>query len=165
MCSSPPRRLWSPGTPIPAGNVPPGCEDLYDRFGATTTLVSTGPRNANADSYPFYVGAADDASHVIFSTDAQLVTADHDSSFDLYDRSAGTTTLVSTGPAGGNDELSVDGWHVSPDGTRVVFATDESLVTGDADSRTDMYERASGVTSLLSRPAPPAETATTRLAR
>ena len=132
------------------GNVPPGCEDLYDRFGATTTLVSTGPRNANADSYPFYVGAADDASHVIFTTDAQLVTADHDSSFDLYDRSAGTTTLVSTGPAGGNDELSVDGWHVSPDGTRVVFATDESLVTGDADSRTDMYERASGVTSLVS---------------
>jgi len=132
------------------GFVPPGCTDVYQRAGGTTTLVSTGPRNANGANYAQYVGAAADGSHVIFSSDAALVTGDHDSNLDLYDRSAGTTTLLSTGPSGGNDAIDAYGWHVSNDGTRVVFTTDESLVSADSDSQTDMYEHSSAGTSLVS---------------
>ena len=42
------------------------------------------------------------ASRVFFTTRGALVGSDTDQSLDVYERSSGVTTLVSTGPAGGN---------------------------------------------------------------
>ena len=76
--------------------------DIYQRSGGTTTLISTGPNGGNGAFEPTYRGSSKDGTHVFFETDESLVAADTDSSTDIYDRSGGATTLVSTGPAGGN---------------------------------------------------------------
>ena len=129
-----------------------GCTDVYERTGGTTTLISTGPRNANADNVnASFVDSSDDGTKVFFHSDAALVTSDHDTAQDVYQRSGGTTTLFSTGPAGGNsDDFYAFGQQASADGSKLLFLTDESLVAADTDSQRDLYLRAGGATSLVS---------------
>src|SRR5207249_2347935 len=49
-----------------------------------------------------FQGASTDGSRVALDTNDQLLSADTDSKEDLYVRSGGVLSLVSTGPAGGN---------------------------------------------------------------
>ena len=63
---------------------------------------------------------------------------------------AGNTSLVSTGPAGGNGTPGAELVGISDDGTKAFFHTAESLVAADTDAVQDVYQRASGTTSLLS---------------
>ncbi len=53
-----------------------------------------------------FPGASSDGSKVFFETGEPLVSADTDSSYDIYQRSAGTTTLVSEGQINGNGGFS-----------------------------------------------------------
>ena len=78
------------------------------------------------------------------------MSADTDSHFDLYERSAGVTTLISTSDVGGNGPA--DAWFedASEDGTRVLFRTDEQLSASDLDATYDIYERFDGSTTLIS---------------
>ena len=48
-----------------------------------------------------FAGTAGDGSHVLYETEEKVLAQDTDADVDVYD-SAGTTALVSTGPAGGN---------------------------------------------------------------
>src|SRR6266545_1240428 len=75
--------------------------DVYERAGGTTTLVSTGTIGGNGASNATFLAASQDGSKVFFRTAEKLVAADTDSAQDIYQRSGGTTTLVSTGPRGG----------------------------------------------------------------
>jgi hypothetical protein len=124
--------------------------DLYERQGGTTTLISTGPSggNANLDVFPADVSA--DGLRVFFETEESLVPADSDGFFDVYERSGGTTTLISTGSTGGNGAFDVFFHDASIHGNRVFFETEEQLVAGDTDSQSDIYERTSGSTTLVS---------------
>lgn len=67
-----------------------------------------------------------------------------------------TLDLMSTGPlAGGPDSAdavsgSATSLGLSADGSRVYFSTVEPLVDADGDTAQDVYERAGGVTTLLS---------------
>jgi hypothetical protein len=124
--------------------------DVYARTGQTTTLVSTGPSGGNGAFPASFGGISQDASRVFFQTQERLVAADTDDSLDLYEHSAGTTTLVSTGPNGGNGAYDAYFAGVSQDGSRVFFQTSEQLVSGDTDSAQDLYERSGGATTLLS---------------
>ena len=82
-------------------------------------LVSTGPAG-DVGGPAGFVGASPDGTHVFFETTGKLVNADTDAASDVYERSGGQTTLVSTGPTGGNDDSSaVDFKGVSAGGTRV----------------------------------------------
>ena len=56
-------------------------------------------------------------------TSEALVDADTDTRFDVYERSGGQTTLVSTGPAGGNGAFDAIFAGASADGTRAFFVT------------------------------------------
>ena len=127
--------------------------DVYERSAGTTTLVSTGP-GATGGSGPYvatFAGASADGSRVFFITKEQLVNADTDAAEDVYERSAGTTTLVSTGPAGGSSPAFNAGFGAtSQDGTRVFFTTADSIVSGDTDGSLDIYERSGGTTTLIS---------------
>jgi len=60
------------------------------------------------------------------------------------------TTIVSTGPAGGNGAVSSQFRGASADGTRIFFQSNEALVAADTDTRMDMYERWGATTTLLS---------------
>ena len=116
-----------------------------------TELVSIGPSGANGPLDAHYGGISRDGSRVYFTTTERLVSADTDSSVDVYERSGGTTTtLISTGPINGNgaNDARFDG--VSADGTRVFFDTSERLTSTDTDTGRDVYQRSGGTTTQLS---------------
>ncbi len=71
--------------------------DVYEHSGGTTTLVSQGQINGNGPFGTDLQGVSADGSRVFIGTSEQLVSGDTDSSFDCYERSGGTTTLVSQG--------------------------------------------------------------------
>jgi hypothetical protein len=107
-----------------------------------------------------YKGSSADGGVVFFETEDRLVPGDTDLKRDVYQRSfdpaveGGTyvTREVSTGPTGGNDGFAARFEGSSPDGQRVFFSTEESLVDADRDRRPDVYVRklSSGLTELVS---------------
>jgi Ca2+-binding RTX toxin-like protein len=124
--------------------------DVYEHAGGQTTLVSTGPTGGNGSLNAAFRGASADGTRVSFVTTESLVSADTDTFVDVYERAGGQTTLVSTGPTGGNGTFDVIFAGASADGTRVFFVTAEALAAADTDTSTDVYERAGGQTTLLS---------------
>jgi hypothetical protein len=141
------------------------CRDLYERSGGTTTLVSapgagatgTTPRDA------VFGGASADGTRVFFTTPHELVGADADSDAscpfgscsDVYERSGGTTKLVSAPGAGGiagETPLNASFAGASANGTRVFFQTPDGLVGTDTDGLHDVYQRSGGATTLVSIP-------------
>jgi hypothetical protein len=124
--------------------------DVYEVSGGQTTRLSTGPAGGNGPFFAAYRGATPDGSHVFFETYEPLTAGDADSNQDVYDRSGGQTTLVSTGPAGGSGDVPASFEGSSSDGSRVFFGTAEGLVAGDVDGMPDIYERYAGDTTLIS---------------
>ena len=124
--------------------------DIYERSGATTTLLSTGPAGGNGAFNASFSANSADGTRVFFRTSEQLVSGDTDTTQDLYERFNGTTTLMSTGPAGGNGPFQVIFSGISQDGSKVFFDTAESLVAGDTDGWRDVYQRSAGTTTLVS---------------
>jgi Tol biopolymer transport system component len=133
--------------------------DVYvrDLGEGTTTLVSradascvvpdcgSGPHDAN------FVAASTDGSLAFFITAESLLPADADEQTDVYERSGGTTTLVSTGSVNGNGPYDAQLQGVSQDGSRAFFVTDERLTGEDADSnQADVYSRSATGTLLVS---------------
>ena len=96
-------------------------------------LVSTGPAGGNGAADSEFDAASSDGARVFFSTRESLVSADTDTQFDAYERSGGQTTLISTGPTGGNGDFGTGVWDVSADGAHVFFGTREAMVSDDAD--------------------------------
>jgi hypothetical protein len=125
--------------------------DVYERAGATTTRLSTGPAGGSGAFETSFAGASEDGAHVFFETDEILTTDDLDSEVDVYERSGGTTRLVSSGPAGGNGALDAAFAGSSADGGRVFFETLEQLAAGDSDASRDLYERQGTSVTLVSR--------------
>jgi hypothetical protein len=124
--------------------------DVYERSGGSTTLLTTGPNGGNGSNSATFAGASADGSHLFFRTTEKLVASDTDSAMDVYERFNGQTTLVSTGPSGGNGAFNAIFDRVSRDGSRVLFDTSESLVGTDTDGSRDVYERSGGTTTRLS---------------
>src|SRR3989440_1301794 len=165
-----------PAGGLPPADTDQGQRDLYRNDGKQTELITTGP--GTADPFHNYCGtnvvlgacpfeSSVDTTRAFFAFDGPLVPEDTDGGhLDVFRRFAGTTELFTTGPAGGNGAYDVcsnysypcpDFW-VSADGNRLVFITREGLVPEDSDfdcdisylSRCeDLYERANGVTRLL----------------
>ena len=79
--------------------------DLFTTLSTTsgvTTLVSAGSTGGNGAFNARFAGATPDGSHIFFETNEKLVASDTDGSQDVYERFGGATTLISTGPSGGN---------------------------------------------------------------
>ena len=127
-----------------------GTIDVYERSGGTTTLASTGPIGGNGNYFAELRGTVDDGSSVFFSTQEQLVSADTDDYFDVYERSGATTTLVSTAPGTGNGPYAAQFSDTTPDGSHVFFRTQEPLVPADTDDEWDIYDRSGSATTLIS---------------
>ena len=129
-----------------------GGSDVYQRSGGVTTLISTntaGTANGNfGGAGAEFVGTSADGSKVFFETPESLAASDADGGdFDLYERSAGVTTQVSTNTAGTANVFgtNVHFLRASADGSKVFFFTRESLAASDSDgTELDIYERSSG---------------------
>ena len=127
--------------------------DIYEHVvGGGTNLVSTGAQGGNgafdASIQQHHAGRV--ARPV--RTAEQLVAADTDTAEDTYDRSGGTTTLVSTGPQATfcfSSATPAYSYGISPDGNRILFTTSDRLVPEDTDCAQDVYERAGGTTTTL----------------
>jgi Tol biopolymer transport system component len=129
-------------------------QDVYDWSGSSpAALVSTGPSGGNGAPNASFAGATGNGSAVYFETSERVdPVADTDSVQDVYERAAGVTTLVSTGPEGGNGSQPASFEWASPDGSSAaaIFTTNEALISTDTDTAQDVYERSGGVTTLLS---------------
>jgi hypothetical protein len=125
--------------------------DIYERSSGTTKRVSAGQINGNGTFLnASFVGASADGTRVFFDTIEKLVPVDTDGQVDIYERSGGTTKLVSAGQINGNGAFDAGFAGASADGTRVFFTTSEKLVAGDTDGRSDVYERSGGSTKRVS---------------
>ena len=124
--------------------------DVYERSGGTTKLVTAGtPGNAAFDAN--FVDNSADGTRVFFETQEKLAAGDTDASFDVYERTGGTTTTwLSTGTTGGNGAFDASLGGASRDGSRVMIETAEKLMASDTDSFTDIYERYAGTTTHIS---------------
>ena len=80
------------------------------------------------------------------------MSADTDTAQDLYERAGGQTTLLSTGPTGGNGAFEASFADASADGSRVFFRTEESLVSGDTDTFDDVYVKRIPAPANTARP-------------
>lgn len=127
-------------------------DDLYQHAGGQTTLLSTGSLDAGGpNSFSRFGGVSADGTRVFFTGEQQLEPGDTDSRADVYERSGGTTTLISTGPAGGNGDQPAFFDDSSDAGGAVIFSTRESLVSTDTDGGiNDIYERNGSTTALVS---------------
>lgn len=125
--------------------------DIYVAAAGETKLVSRGPVADDQAHDAFFEGAPSSLGAVVFETEEQLVGADDDAAFDIYVRRGNATEIVSQGPEGGNADLSADFADISADGKIVFFETSEALTSIDDDSTVDVYRRAVGRTTLISR--------------
>jgi hypothetical protein len=125
-------------------------QDVYDWSGGVATPISIGPDGGNGAQGATFSGASSDGAAVFFQTNESLVSADTDSSQDVYERSGGSTTLLSTGPTGGNGSFNAGFAGVSGDGSHVFYITSEQLVSADTDASPDIYETSGGTTTLVS---------------
>lgn len=130
-------------------------QDIYERnlTSGTTTLVSgSGACGVGLDCNAVYRGASEDASHVYFQTDQQLVVGDGDKSSDVYAWTGAEPGLVSTGPTDANGASPATFAGASSDGGTAFFQTSEQLTAADTDSATDVYARdlGSSTTTLVS---------------
>ena len=111
--------------------------DIYRRDGRhDRARVHRDRPAATARSTPTSWARRWTASNVYVRTEESLVAADTDTGCaagqgpqcrDVYEYAGGTTTLVSTGPAGGNGAFDAAFAAVSLDGERVFFDTREPL--------------------------------------
>jgi len=136
------------------GDTDNGFVDVYERFydpppGAeafVTREISTGPTGGN-DSYNVTFDAVtEDGNLVFFSTAESLVEEDKDHALDVYRRSTqtGETVLLSGGAPTcgcGNAEAPVTYVGSTPTGSKVFFASTESLSENDGDGSSDVYAR------------------------
>jgi uncharacterized repeat protein (TIGR01451 family) len=126
--------------------------DIYDRSGTSTSLVSTAPGTGNGSYDAVFGGNSQDGSRIFFTTAESLVAfPDSDGGYqDVYERSGGTTKLVSYGPNSFDGPYTASFGGNSADGTKVFFVTNEPLVSADMEGQVDVYERSSGSTRFVS---------------
>jgi hypothetical protein len=127
-------------------------QDVYQRSGGVTTVVSRGEGLKGNLAIPasFEWASRTGSPVVVFTTAEALTAEDTDTAQDVYKRSGGVTTLVSIGPDGGNGGSNAVFAGASDDGSRIFFATTESLVPADTDSSQDIYMRSGTETVLVS---------------
>jgi hypothetical protein len=140
-------------------------QDIYERSGGQTTLISQGDASCAAvkcgngliDS--FFALASNDGLHVFFVTDESLLgpdpeepllSGDTDANQDIYERFSGATRLVSTGTRNRNEAFDANLHGVSASGSRAFFVTKERLTDTDDYDQNDVYSRSAGGTQLVS---------------
>lgn len=115
-------------------------DDIYERRGDSTVLVSGLPGAPRADLGLVFDHLSLDGSRATFATAQALLPEDVDAAFDLYQRDAGGLRLLTPGAAGGPDARYAG---ASLDGSVVFFSTTESLAATDQDGvGDDLYARA-----------------------
>ena len=144
--------------PLATGDLDGGAFDVYDLSGGAATLVSTGPLDGdNASPFMSFMGASPDGARVFFDAFSVLTSDDLDNCPDLYQRSAGQTTLVAPEPDPPPPPPlcnSVAFGGVSADGSHLFFSSADDLEPADERGE-DIYQQVgSAFTRLTTYPEP-----------
>ena len=137
---------------------------LSDRSTVLVSRKADGTAAGVKAFWPTEVGVSDDGNVVLFGSEADGIVADDSNGRQdvfLFDRAAGTITLVSrnaTGKPAGVDSYTntLSPAVLSGDGNYVAFnSTDNSIVAGDGNRAADvfLFDRRSGSVALVSRTA------------
>jgi Tol biopolymer transport system component len=115
--------------------------DLYERAGGTTTLISPGseekPANISREGSAFKPAISSDGTKVFFETTEALL-ADSDSANDVYEYSTGTVRLITpNGCVGSGCGAAFE--TLSSDASTLAFSSEERLDPGDEDESSDIY--------------------------
>jgi Tol biopolymer transport system component len=115
--------------------------DVYRRAGGLTSLISPGsedkPANVARENVTFHPAISADGSKVFFQTTEPLL-GDSDEANDVYMHEAGGVQLVTpNGCTEGNCGAGFDA--ITPDGSVLVFSSEEQLAPADDDSAQDLY--------------------------
>ncbi len=122
----------------------------------TTERVSVDSSGIEGDDDCKWSDISADGRYVTFDSFADnLVASDSNHAVDVFvfDRQAGTTTLVSVSSGGAQGDAGSDYPSISADGRYVAFSSDATnLVSGDLNGRTDIFVRdlQSGTTERVS---------------
>ena len=135
--------------------------DVFEHSEGRTKLVSKPILTGQGDHDATFGGASQDGTQVFFTTRQRMTSTDKDPTgkalADVYERAGGTTVLASRSFGGVREPAakSFDSVYAgsSASGNRVFFTTNQKLTPDDFDTnRSDIYERAGGVTALVSKP-------------
>jgi hypothetical protein len=128
--------------------------DVYQRSGGVTTLISKpGIGSSGGPAIMNFRRVSADGSKVFFETVENLVASDTDGFNDVYERSGGSTTLVSVegvGSSGSPSTVNLVG--ITSDGSKAFLTTSENFIAGDTDGLPDIFERSGGTTSWITAP-------------
>jgi hypothetical protein len=129
-------------------------QDVYEwpASSGVPVLISTSEEaeEGNGEFNAVYAGSATEGGAVFFETTESLATKDGDEASDVYERSGGSTTLITPGTA--DENASFDA--ASPDGATVLFSTREAIGGGDSGEKLDIYKRSGATTSLITPGSP-----------
>jgi hypothetical protein len=128
--------------------------DVYERLPNGTLLhVTDDPLGPDDAIEAGATATSSDASRIFFTTRERLAPTDTDTSWDTYERWPGGLRHVTDNPVGPDAEVDPYLQHVSPDGRRVYFTTDEPLARADTDAVGDVYLSTAVPTPATPRPA------------
>lgn len=145
-----------------ASNLVPGDTngepDIFVKDLATgaLTLVSAAADGTPANAESTFAALSSDGTKVLFATAAStLVPGDTNGGPDLFvkDLATGAVTMVTSASDGTPGNAFVSGFAFTPDGTKVVFASEaDNLVPGDTNGLMDIFIKdiATGETRLMS---------------
>lgn len=149
--------FFTSGAELEPGDKVGDGDDIYQRVGASLTRLTTYPTpEGECVEQVKFADASSDGGTVLFSTTAQVVAEDTDSTADVYKRRPdGTFSLVSRGTDGGRQPCGPLGGDrpvaLSADGSTAVFETTARLSPVDSDSSNDLYSADdSGALDLVS---------------
>jgi len=111
--------------------------------------ASLGPSGGNSMDRVENHAMSADGRHVVFETDEALTPDDTDAVSDVYRRTDGVLTRISTGPLGGNGPGSTWMRNISEDASVVVLESYENLVPEDVHGGLDVYKWSNGSVSLI----------------
>jgi hypothetical protein len=110
--------------------------------------------DADVDGSSLRPTVSDNGDLIAFqSTASDLVSGDTNNVADVFTRrrSTSTTTRVSVGPEAAQLLAGASLPDMTPDGTRISFATFNSAVAGDVNGKIDLFVREAGANTLVSR--------------
>ncbi|MFN8017648.1 MAG: DUF4214 domain-containing protein [Acidimicrobiales bacterium] len=118
---------------------------LRDRTAATTSLVSFTSNGGQTDANSDWPSISDDGTKVAFRGEGAMTPGDTASVADIFvrNRTAGTTTKVSTALGGGEADLDAGIPKISGDGTTVTWnSIAGEYISGGSNGQTHVYVRA-----------------------
>ena len=148
------RAFFSTTESLTADDNDGGKYDVYERSNGQTTLATASPAGPGTaqDIALHRRSISADGSVLVLTTTEQLLPEDTDAYYDLYRRSNGVTTLVTTpsAPGLGDGQAGFEG--MSRDAAHVFFSSRAPFVPEDTDGQNDVYERVGDTTRLVTNP-------------